>query len=319
MSMGAKSKPRCGSLGFYPRKRAKRIYPTVKTFAPGDGVLGFACYKAGMVHVIALDTYERSPSYGQKIAMAATVLECPPIFVFGIRAYKKTHAGLKSFSDVFTKPKKELGRKMILPKKYETEEQIKKIEGALADVAEIRALVHTQPRFKKKPEAMEVEIGGKTIEEKWKYAKEILGKEIKTGDLIKEGDYVDVTAITKGKGTAGPVKRFGIKMQVRKAKKHRRHPGAVGAWTPSRVLWTVPMAGQLGFQRRTELNKLVLKIGGDNVTPASGFKQYGVVGSDFMLIKGSIPGVRKRLIIVRKAIRGGKKAPLPEIKEVVVE
>jgi large subunit ribosomal protein L3 len=125
--------------------------------------------------------------------------------------------------------------------------------------------------------------------------------------------------VTIGKGTEGPVKRFGIKIQNRKAAQKRRHTGTLGPETPDRVLWTIPYAGQLGFQTRTEYNKRILKIGedGKEITPKSGFSNYGIIKGDYVVVEGSLPGPRKRLIRLRSAIRPLKVPILPtEVKHV---
>jgi large subunit ribosomal protein L3 len=173
---------------------------------------------------------------------------------------------------------------------------------------------------KKTPEIFELEVGGKDVKEKFEFAKQLLGKEIKASDVFKQGEYVDAIAVTKGKGTAGPVKRFGVFVQSRHAKEKRRHVGTLGQEEPGKVRYTVPMAGQLGFQTRTELNKRILAMGekGEEVTPKSGFKGYGVIKGNYMLIEGSVPGPKKRLIRLRTAIRPLKvKMLIPEIREVV--
>jgi large subunit ribosomal protein L3 len=306
-------------MAFYPRKKASRIYPTVTSFKNSDKsiLLGFVGYKAGMTHIIATDTYENSPSYGQKIAIPVTILETPPLFVFGVRLYEKTAYGLKVLGDVYTdKPIKALNRLLNLPKKYDQAKAMAEAEKEKDNVAEIRVIVCTQPSkisLKKTPELLEITIGGK-VEDAMKHAFDLLGKEANINSTFAEGAFVDVTGITKGKGTQGPVKRFGIKIQVRKAHGHLRMPGAIGAWTPSRVFHTVPMRGQMGFQRRTELNKHLLKIGkeGKEVSPEGGIVRYGNVTSDYVLIKGSVPGPKKRLLFVRHALREDNR-PVPSI------
>ena len=316
--MSHRSGPRHGSKAFYPKKRAKKIFATVKHFK-GEGLLGFAGYKAGMTHVIALDNYEKSPSYGMSVHIPCTIIETPDLFCFGIIAYRKTPYGLSSVSAIYAdKLDKDLARSIILPKKQNKEENRKKIEQELSSISEIRLLVHMQPRkikLKKTPEVFELPIL-KPAPEAWKMALEKLGKEIKASEIFKEGDYIDATAITIGKGVAGPVKRFGIKLQVSKSRPHRRRPGAIGAWHPARVLWTAPMQGQLGFQRRTEYNKRIIKMG-DNakeVNPRGGIPNYGEVTGNYMLIMGSVPGPRKRFIFIRKALRPIKETTLPAIQ-----
>jgi large subunit ribosomal protein L3 len=268
-----------------------------------------------MTHVIATDSYEPSPSYGQQISRPVTVVECPPLFIFGLRAYKKTPYGLKAFSDVLADNlSKELLRVLRAVKKHKREESIKKIEAKLADIAELRAMTHAQPKkikLKKTPEIFEIPIAGKDINESWKWGIEHLGKEVAMAEVFAEGDMADAIAITTGKGTQGPVARWGVKIQVRKAHGHRRFPGSIGAWHPARVIWTVPMMGQMGFQQRTEINKRILKIAdnGKDVTPKGGFVNYGEVSGAYALIDGSLPGPKKRLVMLRHAMREEKKKP----------
>ncbi len=322
--MVKKSKPRSGSLAFYPRKRARRIYPSIKTYPESEKpkVLGFAGYKAGMVSVILVDNRKNSPTFGQEIAIPATILDCPPLKIVGIRAYQETKKGFEVLSECWSKNlPNDLERKV---KVKPNEEKLKKIEENLEKISKIRLIVSTQPRIsgirKKKPEVFELEVGGKDVKEKLEFAKSLLGKEISIKDVFREGELVDVIAVTKGKGTAGPVKRFGVKIQRRKAHGKERHVGTLGQERPGKVRFTVPMAGQLGFQTRTEFNKRILKIGesGKEVTPKGGFKRYGIVSSNYAILEGSVPGPKKRLIMLRSAIRPGKIKFLPvEIKEVV--
>ncbi len=325
--MGKQSKPRAGSLAFWPRKRAKRIYPRVTTWPESDKtkIDGFAGYKSGMVHVSIVDNRKYSLTKGQEIIVPATILDCPPLKVHGLRAYEETPYGYNILGEVWDekmKDDKDINRKIIFGK-TNFEKNLKKIEENMKKIKKLRLIVGTHPRKsglkKKNPEIFEIEIAGSNVEEKWKYSKELIGKEIKSKDVFKEGEYIDVIAITKGKGTQGPVKRFGIKIQERKAAQKRRHTGTLGPETPGRVLWTVPYSGQLGFQKRTEYNKRILKIGesGKEITPKSGFVNYGIIKGDYMLIEGSIPGSRKRLIRLRSAIRPFKVPLLPtEVKYV---
>jgi len=318
-------KPRRGSLQFHPRVRAKRLYPSISTYPTVDKpkVLAFAGYKSAMLHAIILDNNKGSPTFGQEISVPATVLDCPPLKVIGIRAYQNTNQGLKVLKETVTKDlPKHLSRKMKVGN-FKTEENLAAIEKNSDKISNIRLIISTQPKLsgigKKTPEVFEIGVGGNNSNEKLTFAKEILGKEIKPADVVKEGELVDVVAVTKGKGTQGPVKRFGVRIQNRHAKQKRRHVGAIAAQTPGRVLWTSPMAGQLGTFTRTELNKRVLKIGnGEEITPKSGFTRYGVIKSNYVLVQGSVPGPKKRLILLRPAIRPSKlKLLVPEIRQIV--
>jgi len=320
--------PRSGSLQFVPKKRAKRLYPRVSNWKDTDKlrISGFAGYKAGMNQILIIDNKKDSPTHGEKISVPATVLDCPPLLVLGVRFYKQNINGLYSFSEIWDEKAtkdKDLRRKLVI-RKYTHEGKLKEIEKNLEGIKNIRLIVKTQPRTsglgKKTPEIFEIELTGKDINEKFNYSKEILGKEIKAKDIFKEGEYVDVIGITTGKGTQGPVKRFGVKIQNRKNMKKRRHIGTLGPETPRRIKWTVPRPGQLGLFQRTEYNKRIIKIGenGEEITPKSGFSNYGVVKGNYILIEGSIPGPRKRLIMLRAGMRTPKVPILPaEIEEIM--
>jgi len=319
-------KPREGSLAFYPRKRAARIYPNIDTYPSIEKTipLAFAAYKVGMGHIIALDTRKNSPTYGLQISVPVTILEAPPLKVIGVRVYQKTTKGLKVLTEIYTKElPTELERKVKIKSNY-SEQKLEEIKKLAEKISNVRIIVATQPKKagigKKKPEVFEIEIGGKSAEEKLTCALNLLGKEISANEIFKEGEVVDVIAVTKGKGTQGPVKRFGVKIQGRKAKGKRRHVGSLGQERPGKVRWTVPMAGQMGFQTRTELNKRILKFGdGNEINPKGGFKRYGIVKSSFIIIEGSVPGSKKRLVMIRKAIRSKEPPIMPyEIRKIEV-
>jgi large subunit ribosomal protein L3 len=319
-------KPREGSLAFYPRKRAARIYPNIDTYPSVDKTipLAFAAYKVGMGHVIALDNRKNSPTYGMQISIPVTILEVPPLKVIGVRFYQKTTRGLKVLTEIYSKDlPKELERKVKIKSNF-SEQKIEEVKKNAEKISNVRLIIATEPKKtglgKKKPEIFEIEVGGKNSKEKIEYALSLLGKEFLPNEAFKEGEVVDVIAVTKGKGTQGPVKRFGIKIQGRKAKEKLRHVGSLGQERPGKVRWTVPMAGQMGFQTRTELNKRILKFGnGNEINPKSGFKRYGIIKSSFVIIEGSVPGSKKRLVMIRKAIRSKEAPILPyEIKKIEV-
>jgi large subunit ribosomal protein L3 len=83
-------------------------------------------------------------------------------------------------------------------------------------------------------------------------------------------------------------------------------------------MYTVAHQGQHGYHQRTEYNKLIMKIGTkeEQITPAGGFKKYGEVRNDFLVMKGSVQGPAKRLITLRNPIRQKKKIDSPEIVEI---
>lgn len=312
--MSRHHKPRSGSKAYSPRVRAKKQTPNVNNYPTTKEVmpLGFPCYKAGMTHVITKGTEKNNPTYGLEVQVPVTILDCPPLSVFGARAYLDAYLGLEALAEVYAeKLDKDLARAMQLPKKVDNTVAIKKIEANMKEVAKFTLLVHTQPRragvHKKKPDIMELGVGG-TVEEQWAYCKKMLGKEISVKDVFKELEFVDAVAVTKGKGYQGPVKRWGITMQKRKHMRsgHMRHVGAMGVrGNPSQLKWMIPQAGKMGYHRRTDFNKLVVKIGekGDEITPKGGFVGYGLVTGAYILLKGTVPGPRQRVIVLRKSVR----------------
>ncbi|MEM4258564.1 MAG: 50S ribosomal protein L3 [Candidatus Thermoplasmatota archaeon] len=313
-------RPIPGSRGFSPRKRAATQTPHINRWAEGGDkpkIQGFFGYKAGMTHAFIVDYRPTSTTSGREVKMAVTVVETPPIKIAAIRAYQKTAYGLQAIGEIWAeKLDAELSRRIPLPKK-----QSQKNWDFIKDADEIHAIVYTQPKLigipKKTPELSEVKIGGGTLEQQITYAQEILGKELKINDVIHEGDMLDIIAVTKGKGFQGHIQRWGVKLLHHKNSKHRRMIGTAGAWHPNWIPATVPQAGQMGYHRRTEFNKRVLKIGenGEEITPAGGFPHYGIIQSSYILLHGSIPGPAKRLIGMRDAVRyqRGVQIKKPEI------
>ncbi|NOZ82208.1 MAG: 50S ribosomal protein L3 [Euryarchaeota archaeon] len=330
--MGKKAHhPHRGSLGYSPRKRAASPVPRIRTWvaAAEVGMQGFAGYKAGMTHVVRVDDYPHSITHGQEITVPATVLETPPLAVFGVRLYSRTTNGLRTLTERWAENiHKNLGRVLRLPKNRRGAEDI---ESYADRVAEVRLLVHTQPWMagigKKTPEVMEYLVSG-SPEEALKYASEKLGKEIGVAEVFSAGEIVDVIAVTKGKGFQSSVRRWGVKILHHKTRKGRRRAGTLGPWHPSAMMWSVPQSGQMGYHHRTEFNKRILGVGSEGVlrmdgreveiTPPGGFLSYGVVKSDFVLLEGSVPGARKRLVRLRPAVRPPKRMPEGEPKLVYV-
>ena len=322
-------KPKAGSRAFWPRKRAKRTYARFKHSKESERLnkagetkpIEFGGYKAGMTQVLLTNTRKGSVTQGQDLSKPVSVLECPPLFVFGIKLYRKGSKGLETSGMVWAKDlKKDIVRKLDIPKK---KSELPDIEGKLGEISDVRLLVHTQPREsglgKKKPEVFEIDISG-TLENRWKYAKEKLGKELDVSEVFAEGEYVDVKAVSKGKGFQGVVKRFGVRIRSRKNKEKRRHIGTMGPVTPGRVLpGVIPQAGQLGFQTRTEYNKRLIKIGNAGLEIKGGFVNYGEVKKNYVLIEGSLPGPKKRFILFRKSFRKTDVKEPVEVKSVSLE
>lgn len=311
-------RPRAGSLAYYPRKRAKSIVPKYQSWPEYNGqptLQGFAGYKAGMTHVIMIDDHKKSPTEGKEIMVPVTVIEIPAMKVAAIRVYVKDTYGKHPLTEVWSEDVAALSGRITKAKAHNAAAATEKINAAMADVAEVMVLMYTQPDTltgvpKKVPDLMEIRVAGGSAQERFDYALSLLGTSVEMNTILSEGQFADITGITKGKGFQGAVKRFGITLRKRKhaRTKKTRHIGTLGPWTPHHVRWQVPMPGQMGFQQRTEFNKRIIKLGDnpDEINPAGGFLHYGLVRSNYVLIKGSIPGPAKRLIRIRSATRMGE-------------
>lgn len=315
-----KSAPNRGSLGFRPRARAKRISGRWRAFKStwmdenAEPMLtGFPSYKVGMTHIIKVEEKKRNRQYKQEVTVPVTILEIPKTVLHGVRVYKQGYFGKEVLTEVWHHSfDKDVSRKLSVPSKdYKeaVEAKIVRIKEETKNITDVRVLVHTLPHesgtSKIKPDVIEIQVAGKNISKNLDWALENLGNELKIGSFFEEGEYIDVTSVTKGKGFQGPVKRHGIKILPRKTRKGRRVVGAIGSWHPARVSWTTPRAGGMGFHNRTEYHKKILKISENarEINPASGFKHYGLVKGSFVLVEGSIPGSSKRLVRLRKTIR----------------
>ncbi|MDQ1857345.1 large subunit ribosomal protein L3 [Chryseobacterium bernardetii] len=120
------------------------------------------------------------------------------------------------------------------------------------------------------------------------FAEVKVGEEVKV-DLFAEGEYVDVTGTSKGKGFQGVVKRhgFGGVMQATHGQHNRlRAPGSIGAGSdPSRVFKGMRMAGRMGGKQVTVQNLQVLKVDQEQ---------------NLLVVKGAVPGAKNSYVIIRK-------------------
>jgi large subunit ribosomal protein L3 len=122
-----------------------------------------------------------------------------------------------------------------------------------------------------------------------------LGQEI-TAEAFESGSVVDIVGTTKGKGTAGVMKRHGFKGLGASHGTQRKHrsPGSIGGCaTPGRVFKGVRMAGRMGVNRQTTQNLKIHRVDAER---------------GLLLIKGAVPGPKGGLVVVKSAAKGGAKA-----------
>ena len=112
-------------------------------------------------------------------------------------------------------------------------------------------------------------------------------------DIFAAGDKVDATAISKGKGYQGTIKRYGQhRGPMTHGSKFHRHQGSNGsATTPGRVFKGKGMPGHMGSVRVTVQNLEVVRVDAEN---------------NLLLVKGSVPGPRKSLVTIKEAVKAAK-------------
>jgi len=335
-------------LGFLPKKRSRTNRGRVRAF-PKDNksqpphLTAFLGYKAGMTHIVRDLDKVGSKMHKREVLEAVTIIETPPLIAIGLVGYVETPNGIRALRTVWAQHLSEEVLRRFYKKWYRSKKKAftkhskkyvddkSSVDRDIAVIRKhcqvIRLLVQTQTRkigLQKKAHIAEIQINGGTIEEKVKFATDLLEKPIAVDGVFAQDELVDAVSVNKGYGFKGVVSRWGVKKLPRKTHKGLRKVACIGAWHPARVSWAVPRAGQKGYHHRTEINKKVYRIGKavrteggkevhnnastefdtthKSITPLGGFVHYGEVKEDFLMIKGSIAGPARRIITLRKAL-----------------
>ena len=341
--------PRSGSLAFLPRRRTRHHRGRIRSFPKDDPkapihLTAFMGYKAGMTHVARHhEKREGKKVIKRDIVEPVTIIECPPMKVVGLVGYVETPRGLRALSTVWAQHlpdelkrrfyKNWMNAKKKAFSKYaqrwaEDEKSKRSVHRDLERIKKycqvVRVLTSTQLsklNFRqRKAHLVEVQVNGGTVAQKVDWAFKKFEGEVSVGEIFNDNEMIDTIGVTRGKGTAGVIKRFGVTRMPRKTHRGLRKVGCVGAWHPAAVKWTVARTGQLGYHHRTEMNKKIYRVGAGavrgvknnatteadaiekNITPMGGFPHYGEVNHDFLMLKGCVVGTRKRPIILRKSI-----------------
>ena len=335
-------RPRHGSLGFLPRKRASRIRGKVKSFPKDDAskephLTAFLGYKAGMTHILRDVDKPGSKAHKKEVVEAVTILETPPMIVVGIVGYVITAHGLRALTTVWAEHlndevKRRFYKNWYKSKKKAFTKYVKKYADGQKDIdAEIekikqycqvvRVLAHTQIRKvkvgQKKAHLMEIQVNGGDTAAKVAFSQGLFEKQVPADAIFGENEMIDVIGVSKGHGYEGVTTRWGTSHLPRKTHRGLRKVACIGVWHPAKVQYSVARAGQNGYHHRTEMNKKVYKMGKGgvennattefdltekNINPVGGFPHYGLVREDYMMLKGNIIGAKKRVITLRKAL-----------------
>ena len=154
---------------------------------------------------------------------------------------------------------------------------------------EIRDVLVNKPR---KGHFAKAGVANKRFLREFKFenaAEYAVGQEIKA-DIFAEGDKIDATGTSKGKGFQGAIKRHGLSRgPMKHGSKYHRHAGSNGpATTPGRVFKGKHMPGQMGAVKVTVQNLEVVKVDVEN---------------NLLLVKGAVPGSKKALLVLKETVK----------------
>ncbi|KAI8187066.1 60S ribosomal protein L3 [Colletotrichum sp. SAR 10_66] len=295
-------------------------------------------YKAGMTTVVRDLDRPGAKANKKEVVEAVSIIDTPPVIVVGLVGYIETPRGLRSLTTVWAEHLSDELRRRFYKNWYKSKKKAftkyakqhaessganitREIERIKKYCTVVRVLAHTQirktPLKQKKAHLMEIQINGGSVPEKVDFGYGLFEKPVEVSSIFEQDEVIDIIAVTKGKGFNGVTSRWGTKKLPRKTHKGLRKVACIGAWHPSHVQWTVARAGQDGYHHRTSVNHKVYRIGkGDaddnaateldvtkkTITPLGGFVRYGEVKNDFVMVKGSIPGPKKRVVTLRKSM-----------------
>merc|ERR1711948_107594 len=162
-------------------------------------------------------------------------------------------------------------------------------------------------------------VNGGSTADKVDFVLDLFEKEVPVGTVFAQDEMCDIIGTSKGKGINGVVTRWGCTRLPRKTHRGLRKVACIGTWHPARVQFQVPRAGQDGYHHRTEINKKIYRIGKNakedpnsamteadltekGITPMGGFAHFGQVNEDWVMVKGTVMGPKKRIITLRKSL-----------------
>lgn len=295
-------------------------------------------YKAGMTTIVRDLDRPGAKAHKKEVVEAVSIIDTPPMIVVGLVGYIETPRGLRSLNTVWAEHLSDEIKRRFYKNWYKSKKKAftkyakkhseskgasitRELERMKKYCSVIRVLAHTQirktPLKQKKAHLMEIQVNGGSVADKVEFGHGLFEKPVEVGSVFEQDEVIDVIAVTKGHGFSGVTSRWGTKKLPRKTHKGLRKVACIGAWHPSHVQWTVARAGQDGYHHRTSVNHKIYRIGkGDSdsnastdqdptkktITPLGGFVRYGEIKNDFVMVKGSIPGTKKRVMTLRKSM-----------------
>ena len=336
--------PRCGSLGFLPKKKTKKHRGKIRSFPKDDPskaihLTAFIGYKAGMTHVVRYRERRQHRKIIKKdVVEPVTIIETPPIKIVGIVGYIETPRGLRALTSVWaqkldrnclrrfyknwhqSKNKKAFSKyaeKWKLPEN-DPNSIHRNLERMKKYCQVVRVIAHTQidklNLRQKKAHILEIQVNGGSVTEKVEWAKSKLEQEVKVGEVFENNENVDIVGVTKGKGFEGVTTRWGVTRLPRKTHRGLRKVACIGAWHPASVQWTVARSGQNGYHHRTQLNNKIYRVGTGEVNGVqnNAYCENDLVNKNITPV-GGFPHygiVREDFLMVKGAVMGPKKRPI---------
>jgi len=312
----------------------------------------FMTFKAGMTHIVRDVDKPGSKLHKKEVVEPVTILEAPPMVVVGFVGYVETPRGLRALTSVWAGHLSEECKRRFYKNWHNSKQKAftkyqkrweeagkdgtpmaAEVERAKKYCQVIRAICHTQvgkvKLGQKKAHLKEVQVNGGTTEKKVEFIMGLFEQEVKVESVFSQDEMIDTIGVSKGGGFEGVVTRWGVTRLVRKSHRGLRKVACIGSWHPARVQFQVPRSGQNGYGHRTEINKKIYRIGKSlkddpnnavtendltekAISPMGGFSHYGEVTNEFVMLKGTTPGLRKRLVTLRKSL-------LPQVSRKAVE
>ena len=300
-------RPNRGSLAYSPRKRVNKKSLIFSSYRfPKISKVSLVNYFLIKVGMKTFQTFseiflqENRRKIVEEITFGATACLVPKILIIGIE-YRKNNQ--KLFQEYFKKPK-EMKIKLLKilknnKKKVEYRKDYDDIRGiGYLDFSNIN-WIH------RKNHQVSLLLTGNLLD-RLSFLHQNNFKYLQFFDYFQKNEFIDVLGITKGKGFSGVIKRYGVRRLSHKNSKKRRAVGNQGTKSPGYTRGTIGSPGQLGYFRRTELNKKILPFHEEKLNP-NDYLYFGKQDSLLIFLKGSLPGGPKSLFSIRKNQRPNRK------------
>jgi large subunit ribosomal protein L3e len=217
----------------------------------------------------------------REVVEAVSIVETPPMMVVGVVGYVETPRGLRTLTTVWASHLSDEVKRRFYKNWYRSKKKAftryakkhaedggKSIARELERIRKyctvVRVLAHTpDPQDRSQPEEsslMEIQVNGGSIADKVEFAQGLFEKPVEVGSVFEQDECVDIIAVTKGHGFEGVTHRWGTKKLPRKTHKGLRKVACIGAWHPSKVMFSVARAGQSTFFSSISPNRYLTRV-----------------------------------------------------------